>query len=102
MDAPKEPKADAPSCDERRALASEARATKKWSSVLTHTKDASCWPDAREKRTRLRVEALLHQGRYMACAKEGASSTDATVAGWRRECYRRAAGDTPQGTSETP
>ena len=84
------PKSDV-SCEDRRARADEARAARKWSAVLTHTKNQSCWAGQARDRRRLRVEALMRLGRFKACAAEAQRSSDPKVSKWGEDCFRHAA-----------
>lgn len=77
-----------PTCDERRAAATRAKAGRQWARVLAQTDDAECWPD-RATRAELRVRALMELGRYKACTKEAFSSKNPKVIEWGRDCHRK-------------
>ncbi|MEM9463454.1 MAG: serine/threonine-protein kinase [Myxococcota bacterium] len=85
------PPSTADRCSDHRALARAAYAAYRWSAVLAHTRDASCWSAHEAQYLKMRTEALMEEGRWSECLGTGRRSSDPSVRRHAERCKRRLA-----------
>lgn len=85
------PPSNADRCSDHRALARAAYAAYRWSAVLAHTRDASCWSGHEAQYLEMRTEALMEEGRWSECLRTGRRSSDPSVRRHAERCKRRLA-----------
>lgn len=75
-------------CQEQRSNAESAKASRDWVTVLSKSRDASCWASSAE-RMLLRVTALAELGRWDECVRVGSGSSDPDVAKRTKFCRKQ-------------
>jgi hypothetical protein len=78
-------------CELQRRRAKEARQVHDWTGALRNTADAACWSSITERK-RLRVQALMEQGRFADCTREAGASPDRQIVRWTTICRKRLEG----------
>ena len=61
----------------------------RWSAVLRHTHDRTCWSEHDAEYLLMRTEALMEEGRWADCVRTGKRSADSNVRRHAERCQKR-------------